>query len=410
VDEYHLQIQRGSDLMGRWYLADVEVVRDIAERFTLFLGDDEMEFLADDALVFAYEGVTRMQEGWVKAQKKKRRHRRAAAEAARRKDETPDEPETVVTEPSTGRRLPRRAEAKPPTSELAKKLAAIAAAEDTDTSASPLAQRLARVEELASAASEADKSGDEPEAPDWAAIREEMAVGRSEPAPLQMPEPEPEEPLSIPPIAEPLIADAGTGHLKRREAQPAPEPAGAELWLEIEPAATVEADWIEEPSEEAWPEPAWVTPPEAVMTEPEVAPSWIEPAWISPNDAPQDGDLRRRFEALEQAARTKSAPPDGDIIVEPETRTRRGTKARERARSKPAQDTVLERAPEPKSVEPRGDGHHPIESNTGLLAKLRRAPKVPDDHVHVYEESRSTGGLTRRVCIECSHVSFLADD
>jgi len=56
----------------------------------------EMEFLADDALVFAYEGVTRMQQGWVNAKKRKRRHRRAAADAARRKDETPQEPEPVV--------------------------------------------------------------------------------------------------------------------------------------------------------------------------------------------------------------------------------------------------------------------------------------------------------------------------
>ena len=55
-------------------------------RFILFLGDDEVEFLADDALQFAYGGVTAMQDGWLAAQKKKRRHRRAAEAAARRKD------------------------------------------------------------------------------------------------------------------------------------------------------------------------------------------------------------------------------------------------------------------------------------------------------------------------------------
>ena len=53
IDEYHLEIRRDSELIGRYYLADVEVARDIAERFILFLGDDEVEFLADDALQFA---------------------------------------------------------------------------------------------------------------------------------------------------------------------------------------------------------------------------------------------------------------------------------------------------------------------------------------------------------------------
>ena len=78
IDEYHLEIRRDSELFGRYYLADVEVARDIAERFILFLGDDEVEFLADDALQFAYGGVTAMQDAWLEAQKKKRRHRRAA--------------------------------------------------------------------------------------------------------------------------------------------------------------------------------------------------------------------------------------------------------------------------------------------------------------------------------------------
>ena len=81
-------------------------------------------------LVFACEGVTRMQQGWLNAQKKKRRHRRAAAEAARRKDEAPDE-EPPVPVPTLAEPTPsRRPAAKAPSSELAKKLAAIAAAEE----------------------------------------------------------------------------------------------------------------------------------------------------------------------------------------------------------------------------------------------------------------------------------------
>jgi hypothetical protein len=136
IDEYHLEIRADDDLIGRYYLADVEVARDIAERFILFLNDGEMEFLADDALKFAYDGVAEMQEAWLVAQKKRRRHRKAAVQSARRKDREPaSEPEPVAvrveeeaSRPQRSRQGERRAPAAPP-SELAKRLAAAAAAQ-----------------------------------------------------------------------------------------------------------------------------------------------------------------------------------------------------------------------------------------------------------------------------------------
>jgi hypothetical protein len=55
-------------------------------------------------------------------------------------------------------------------------------------------------------------------------------------------------------------------------------------------------------------------------------------------------------------------------------------------------------------------GHHPFETSTGLLAKLRRPPKRPVNHVHNFKESGSSVGLIRRVCIECSFVSIGSND
>ncbi len=340
VDEYHLQIRRGTELMGRWYLADVEVVRDIAERFTLFLGDDEMEFLADDALVFAYDGVTRMQTGWVNAQKKKRRHRRAAAEAARRKDEAPDEEDIGPAQIEEERRQPTRAAAKAPSSELAKKLAAIAAAEDAELNF-PAAERFPR-----------EKPGEAPEPPlevDWIAAREEMAIGR-------------EEPVST---VEPAAND---GRLKRRKPEkrepekpePAPASASPDLWVEVEPAVPrpepeparpaarlpkpqepepqlpkpqqpepelpepelQEPQWFEVTESVPWAEPAWLTPTEVGDASAAASEEWAEPSWIAPNTSEAQtasvppavsatqtqaqSDLRRRFEALEHAARDES--------------------------------------------------------------------------------------------------------
>ncbi len=134
IDEYHLDIRAEDELIGRYYLADVEVARDIAERFILFLNDGEMEFLADDALKFAYDGVAEMQEAWLVAQKKRRRHRKAAVQSARRKDQEPaSEPEPAVARveaesarPLRSRQSDHRAPGAAP-SELAKRLAAAAA-------------------------------------------------------------------------------------------------------------------------------------------------------------------------------------------------------------------------------------------------------------------------------------------
>ena len=117
----------------------------------------------------------------------------------------------------------------------------------------------------------------------------------------------------------------------------------------------------------------------------------------------------------------------------PEEQADELTKRRQRRRGKKA-DT-----PEPESLEPevseaapprdvtdlasareaieakatkeaKGSGHHPAETNVGLLAKLRRPAKATEEHEHAYQESRSIGGLTRRVCVECSHVSIVSDD
>ncbi|CAN5145991.1 hypothetical protein BH18ACT5_BH18ACT5_12320 [soil metagenome] len=427
VDEYHLQIRRGPDLMGRWYLADVEVVRDIAERFTLFLGADEMEFLADDTLVFAYDGVTRMQQGWVKAQKKKRRHRRAAAEAARRKDEGPNEELIAAparSEPEQTTRQPTRKPAAAPTSELAKKLAAIAAAEDDNLAASGATR-------FTWADAETDSQASQPGGStsfDWATAREEMAVGRSEPEPEEQHQP---------------IEPSEGARLKRR-ATPAPTTTPPPTpWLEITPAPVAEP-WTETPEPQAWPEPSWVAP-----TQEEPAESaFPEPSWIAPEETRSDGDLRRRYEAIEQAVRSNGSAREaepaeetkapGDEINESDQeaqtppRLRRGRRPRaaddgavsqrdadpaKRSKERPArtqkEEIALDREsakPELSKAELRLEGHHPIESNTGLLGKLRRAPKVAEDHVHVYQESRSAVGLTRRVCTECSHVSISSDD
>ncbi len=434
VDDYHLEILRGTDMMGRWYLADVEVKREIAERFTLFLGDDEMEFLADDALVFAYEGVTRMQLGWVDAKKRKRRHRRAAADAARRKDEAPLEPEPVPGRAHEPTRLQPEKQKKVPTSDLAKKLAAIALAEAAASGEEKRRFTWAEAEalELVPAAGQPAKV-EEPPAPVKKARKRPTQPKPPPVEPLVTEPPVIEAPVFQPPVVEPPAlqspttkapaAAAPTYEIPVIEAVP-PEAAVKEPPKRKRPAKpaveelAIESSAIDELSEpdspeSSWPEPSWIAPPparrvtvdlsveEPVVTE---TPIRVEepPAVASSEPPPPEGRLDEDSgdELTKRRQRRKSRRDSGET-------TETGDQPGDEQAAPQVTDIDAARG---KLKEAKGSGHHPAETNVGLLAKLRRPPKADQEHVHTYQESRSSGGLTRRVCLECNHVSITSDD
>jgi hypothetical protein len=352
VDEFHLEIIRGSELVGRWYLADVEVVRDIAEKFVLFLGEEEMEFLAEDALQFAYDGVTAMQNAWLRAQKKKRRHRRAAADAARRKDESPAMDEEALSEEPA-----RRPAAK---SELARRLAAAAANDEVREAPEVKRRATSPVSSLST------------ERPTLSARRkkvaEEVAVTRevSEPAPAKSMKPRrrqeppaPPEPSMPPWIApEPEAEETPWRTSRTRPEEPAPEPTS--IRIPVEPAAPI-------------PAPPAIRPRRQRIVEPPL-----------PVEEPPPVPTRRGRRLL-PAANGDPLAPSADAPLEVAAKT----------------DAEVRFAPE---------GHHPAETSTGLLSKLRKQPKLPDDHVHKFVETGSSVGLVRRVCTECSYVSIGNDD
>lgn len=403
VDDYHLEIMRGSDLMGRWYLADVEVVRDIAERFRLFLGPDEMEFLADDALVFAYDGVTRMQQGWVNAKKKKRRHRRAAADAARRKDagepESVEIPGRTAEEVETALPAPRL-----PTSDLAKKLAAIAAAEAAATEPSrsrrtwaeaeaeedeALPRRPARSKSMVSPDQEVETSV-EPESVPARKLRTRKTAAVPEETPLETVKVE----VVLPPV---LDSPPPTPPVSARSVStppaPDPPPAEAEIWVTPLPEPTVketEPEW----REESEPLPSWLAPP--LSAEPVTAPPPPPPEPELPPAPSPDPESADELTPRRQRRRGRKDEVEPEVEAPPREVTSLAS-AREAIQAKAAK-------------EDKNAGHHPAETNVGLLSKLRRQSKPVEAHEHVYEETRSIGGLTRRVCLECSHVSIVADD
>jgi hypothetical protein len=65
---------------------------------------------------------------------------------------------------------------------------------------------------------------------------------------------------------------------------------------------------------------------------------------------------------------------------------------------------------DPAEVRYAAEGHHPAETSMGLLSRFRRQQRVPESHIHKFQESKSGVGLVRRVCVECSYVSIGSDD
>ena len=388
IDEYHLEFRRDSELIGRYYLADVEVARDIAERFILFLGEDEVEFLADDALQFAYGGVAAMQDAWLAAQKKKRRHRRAAEVAARRKDEEPQRELETVSRPLH--------------------------VSDSDTLRS---RRL--------------QAGSKPSP---TASSDRRAPGQKSAAPRDEPEEE--------------VAERPTGpltHTRKARRQAPPDyvspPADVESMV-----APFETDRTDEPPVQA---KETVTPRAPRKT---AAASGRQPrsSKNSRGSLPDEADESTAIASTEAAepiaplrTRDSVTAPRKEVAAEVAPPQEEDTSLAARRKkitdiaAKDIEDLGRVRVPEPASarkreaetaepaVEPaRGrvangsegdvryaqEGHHPFETSTGLLSKLRRQPKRPTNHVHNFKESGSSVGLVRRVCIECSFVSIGSDD
>jgi hypothetical protein len=373
IDEYHLEIRRDSELIGRYYLADVEVARDIAERFILFLGDDEVEFLADDALQFAYGGVTAMQDGWLAAQKRKRRHRKAADDAARRKDGEPpvelDVPmarPTHVSDSDTIRSRRRQAGGKPiepPVPERTFATARPAPITEAPVETIPVTRKERR--EVAVA-----KAIPAPEVAKVAPIKRRQPVA---PVPVEEVEETPQPKAPAKPAAAPnrrrggkdsVSIAARLGDSTAKAAPPVAEPAAAEA----DTAETVE-------------------------------------------EIPVDTSLAARRKKITDDAKPKDPNDLGRVRV-PEPVS--AVTARERRAE--ASGTLVEQSkPEVNGdpdVDPRfaQEGHHPSETSTGLLAKLRRQPKLPDDHIHRFKDAGSSVGLVRRVCIDCAYVSIGSDD
>jgi hypothetical protein len=64
VEEDQAEVLLEGESLGRWSLYDVHATRLLSSAFSLSLGDEEITFIADEPVDFAYRGVEHMAEVW----------------------------------------------------------------------------------------------------------------------------------------------------------------------------------------------------------------------------------------------------------------------------------------------------------------------------------------------------------
>jgi hypothetical protein len=253
------------------------------------------------------------------------------------------------------------------------------------------------------------------------------------PEPVAMvPDPAP-GPVAVVPEPEPLM-------LEREPVVFAPEPEREPVVFAPEPEREVFAS-------EPEPEPVVVVPqPEPLMLEPEpvvFAPEPVvlahepepEPVAFAPEPGPEPvaftsepAVFAPESESLEEAHDPvfgSSEMPVFDREPIQKGRLRRGSRASKKASADGSlhsseqspvgfaeSPTELDLTPvfdvdgmPEVATEFRERGRH---ATTGKGRASRR--RKPDDHNHEYDIARTVGGLTRRICVHCGHVSFDSED
>lgn len=345
VSNTHVRLVSGDESLGSWCLADVVANRLLANEFELELGDEVLTFLADDQVNFAYGAVQKMAEGWARYHAMNLVRRKRAVASARR-DSEPNRLETVRQAFVSARDELRQPFTAPEPEEETSWVEPVAAAAEPEpvVAEEPAAAPtgVPRFWEKVEQATAAEETVTEEETPS-----EEETPGQQE-------------------TTEPVPVRNFAGRLPRLDAlprRPQSEVPAAKVGIEevkAKPLEPAPVEGVEEP-ERYEPEP-----------EPVIEPPVEEPA-------------EEEFEEEEQFEETATTE------VEPE----------------PVEETNGHREPRRHAaVGSYRDGHHPSETS-GLRASLKSLlSRSNDPHEHSFVEGTTAVGITRKVCLECGHVSI----
>ena len=388
LEDVFLTLDSGGEELGEWRLDVVEISRLFSNQFSLLLDGEEMVFVANDALGFAYEGLSFIEE--VQSRLKKRRFfkgrkpKRSKAKPAPEPEPEPEEPARSTPTSDSVRDVPMP-EVKPFFPE-------------------PAAERTA-LDQVAPAPTAEPPVTPEPLEPPAAPSRRGVH-------PLGDPDGD---------VVEPYLNEPSRVEEPPAPAPPAPAPAARATPDPAEPdleATTPEG--VDTPDEEAEDElviedvnpygyqsPMTMIPEREARSEPESAapatPTEQPERLVEPEPEPEP-ELEPEPEPLIEAETI--APPAAATAASP---TPEPTFAETPSEQEDEDEAEPDDGPRTR-VTQRTGRHATGESKTRSSLFGRRKSKEPEPHDHVYESSKTVGGITRSVCSVCGHVSFAGED
>jgi hypothetical protein len=446
LDDIFVVISSGEDELGAWRADDVAIERIFSNQFAIELDGESMVFVAQDALGFAYDGITAiedLQERLTKRRVFKRSKKKAKVEpapvaepaaAATPQPEVAEEPlveaPAPTVEPEDEPVLAGEPKAiwSPPTAAPAPSPSQVEPEPEFEIAVPEIIQRRVEAEPPGPRPADVRVAYPQPSAPEAPAESVEPAAvaSREVTPPAPQPTPEPPAALDAPSPVDPIPEPA-------EEPQPAaPEPSEPQPSDEPEPAPVADAPEfeIEEVSPAAtgatWGDQTTV---EVELDEPEieideyVLPSagavdmFTAPAREVEDEEPEEApaDTPAAVEGRHLAEDDDAAPPEMPATEAPTAETADAETPEVEA---PVEETLATDAPAETAVSSNGHSKSRKRDEGSQESKRERKhslfgrsrdKKVPV-HEHQYGDAKTIGGLTRQVCEVCGHVTFSGED
>jgi hypothetical protein len=436
IEDVFLSLDSGGEDFGEWRLDTVEVKRLFSNQFSLLLDGEEMVFIADDALGFAYDGLSAVEDVQNRLTKrrvfKSRRTPKKKTVAGRpdapEADEHPATPEPAA-EPETRPDVPMP-EVVPFFPESAPSFTdSVAESTVVDESIAPVVPQPIEI-------ADTPPMVEPPPIPSPAPAPEQPAASIEAPA-TDGPPTVPESPATLPTGESPepfgedddelVIEDVSaygyvpmaSGLVDEPVRSDRSPPAEAEAEAEAEAADEIE---IEEATQatgavlrELHPlgEPARAAEPPQPSTP---APTEIRQMGEPPESEPVPAAETGTPEPTEPDVGEFTEPvPEPSVVPLPSgeapsfAQWSSNGKAPPESAIEPDQPTDgSDDRSAPQTQKPGRHARGSGKSRSSLFG--RKKSREPEAHEHLYESSKTVGGITRRVCAICGHVSFAGED
>ena len=406
IDGDQAEVFLEGESLGRWSLFDVQAARLVSSAFSLSLHGEEITFIADEPVDFAYKGVDHMADVWARF-KSMSVPRRVVAVGRSRRGTHPSRigelREEMLKNLETAGRGPTRLDPidSPPVMPV-HDTPAPAEAEPVKRTPTPHPYRRPRTEPVSSPAEMAETVSSPAEvaetvaAPSPSRLRPGAGLMAARGARSEAPATEPAPVLDTPAISEPepVFAPPET-------VDPEPEPV-------LDTPEIAEPEPIFPPPEIADPEPV-SPPPETAI--PSLRSPWDEPPVEDESGAAdatdEDEPVAETVPELVEELLSTSSDEGGeqgarDLVVD------LGRFEGRRRSDAPASDPPAPSAPrEPALAVATPD----TSEKSGLLGAVRSAfvrSKVA--HEHEFTEAPGGIGIVRQICAECGYISIGLSD